>query len=310
MTVFRKDCEPKDFSVESARTLVNKLMIIAPFVLMSSIALKARTTLPDFEFVACNKAENHEIENYRDVVAATEEACPVGQLLDLGQARKLAKMWIDGAQSGKLQSLDSVAFEDTMRDGVKAEILHANMLIAESLNEYARDEIKQGKFDLAAKDTVLAAKALDVTKFSDFASLSACAMVQRRSLESVTLLLPKVSPSVRDMLYAQVAGMKSNETVLGRLAMRERQLFLQYQLRIGMDLAEVKKSEEEVSRREVSGVGSLMETVREIKKSYEANRDTDASVLMTDLRLGFLAALDTDKRITQIESSRINPVTL
>ena len=210
-------------------------------------------------------------------------------------ARMLAFRWLEGAKVGLLQPLEPVAYEDSSRDGVKNEIVNANINVAEALNNVSDEERGNGQWNAAAKDAMLAASTLEVTKFFDFASLAVCSMVQRRSLSIVASELPQLSLEVKTQVTREALALRASDDQLGQMALKARTDLLQYELRRGYDVRRVAATQKQIS------VGQFREPlpmlVKSLKTEMVAAKDLLSPELFTDMRLGYLSALETDRKV-------------
>lgn len=281
-------------------SIFNKLLVAAPFLVMASIGAKSRSATNQYDFVACSSKQDKEISAYAPVVSATEDSVSSPMSTDPNVARRLAFRWIEGAKVGLLQPLDPCSFDDTTRDGIKGEIVRANVSVAEVMNYAAEQDAENGKYDKAAKDAMVAADTLEVTKFFDFASLTTCTMVQRRSLSVIHNVAKKLSPDVRSQVVREVLAFRSNDDRLGQMAVNARQELLKHELRQGQDLASIEHTQKEVNGLEFRNMDNLALACKDLRKGLKYSTNEDVPSLYTDVRLGFVSQLDTDKRIAAI----------
>lgn len=302
MRVSWKRYRPEDSHMQATvgTSILSKLLVAAPFLVMASIGAKSRSSASTFDFVACSPKEDQQISAYTPVVTATETQVTMPMHTDPGLARRLAYRWIEGQKVGLLQPLEPCSFDDSSRDGIKAEIVHADISVAEAMNSNAEREAFAGSFDTAAKDAMLAADTLEVTKFFDFASLTTCTMVQRRSLNIIKYVEPKLSPEVRSQVLHEIKAFRANDDRLGQMAINARQELLKYELRHGVDLLSIEQTQKEVGQQEFRNVASLEAVIKAMRDGIRDSRDDFAPTLFTDVRLGFISQLDTDRRIDAI----------
>lgn len=283
--------------MESKVGIVNKLLIAAPFFVLATVGVKARAAGSTFEFMEGTAKQNSAITAYQSVVAETEklplnaaDKCPE-------RVRKIAMEWIEGARKGELQPLGPIVFEDSSRDGVKFEIVHANTGIGEDLNMLASRELHEGKPWLAAQDDLLAARASQVTEYSDFPSLAVCTMVQRKAFSNLRYVMASLTPGQRQKVTSQVSLLRPNKQLIEDIAVRTRQQFLQYQLRHGLSLSQVTDVQHWITPKELVSESTYKTKDNLVKPTAH---DEFAIELMNDARLGFCSAQETAHRIDDI----------
>jgi hypothetical protein len=280
---------------------LNKLMIAAPFFLVAAWGVRQNVSHETFTFVACSSEDNANISAYAPIVKATKAA--EGKMsYSAGAARALAYRWLDGAQDGLLKPLQPVAYEDTTRDGVKNEIMNSNIEVSEALDKVAEEERLHHKWDQSAKDALLGATVVDVTKYFDFSSLAVCSMVQRRALNTVQKEWTQLSPTVKVQVTKEALALRANDDRLYQMAIKARSELLKYELRRGYDVRRIAKTEDSIKLTELQEPASTI--IHDFRAKAIASDEPGEPDFFVQVSLGYVSALDTDKRITKL----VNPI--
>ncbi len=271
---------------------------------MTVIGVFARSASPNYNFVACDSKQSSAITAYIPLVRATRAAIRSSFSASPEVSRRIAHQWIDGANAGVLGPLEPCAFDDTSREGLKSDIIHANIRVAEALALVASHEKQIGQPDLAAKDAALGALTLQVTKFSDFSSVSICSMVQRRCLREIKDVALRISPTTRAQVERQLQTIRDDDSRLSLMAIRTRQLFLQYRLRHGVTVAKVEATQKAISPDEFTQASNLEVVAQRIRASQSVWQYQQVSEFLSDVRLGYQAQADTDRKVDELFDAR------
>ncbi len=174
-----------------ARRLTYKLMVAAPFVLMTSIAVNSRTYKDSWSSLEAGAELNERIGAYVDPVRAVVKLQWMGRnCTSDSEARDVATQWAGLAKSGVLKPLIPAYFGDSMENGVKQQILLANRSLTRRLESVVRNDLRDGRPLLAARDLALSLEVSSILKYSDLISLSTICTEQLRSIE----LLKEIAP--------------------------------------------------------------------------------------------------------------------
>jgi hypothetical protein len=297
MRVAWKHYQPEDSPMQPTvgAGVFNKLLIATPFFLLASLGMKAETSREGFTFVACSSKENAKISAYAPFVKASVALGHDFRDIPAKTSRGLAYRWLAGAKVGLLQPLKAVAFEDNSRDGVKSEIVNANIDVSEACNELAEVEKEQHHWDQSAKDALLGASVLEVSKFFDFSSLSVCSMVQRRSLNTVAEEWPRLSKDVKAQILREALALRANDDTLAQMAMKARDELLQYEVRRGYDYRKLASTQKSIDVSQFHQPIPMI--VKNLRNEIFNARDAYSPDFFEDLRLGYLSAMDTDRKI-------------
>ena len=299
LTVTGKNYLPNYFHMHAYAGVLNKLLVSAPLFVMATISVRARSELADFGFVAYSAAQNNAIDSYVDLVKATVNVVHPNTYSPVPEVRKMAAVWISASKAGKLGALTPVSFDDTTRDGVKGEILRANLRVAEELNDYGDEERTHGKYWKACQDAVLGAQTAEVTKYFDFASLSCAGLAQRRSIAVVKACLPHLTESQRKRVVGQLAVCRGDGVQIVQMAEAERLCYLRFLLRRGADISTVSHIEKVIGDNQDYNTNAR-ELAEQMHKRLDTVEDDTSAALLADIRMGCLSSIQGDAKLEEL----------
>jgi len=299
LTVTGKFYLPNYLHMHAYAGVLNKVLLSVPLFAMATISVKARSNIDDFDFVKCTAAQTQAIQSYVGVVEQTQETMTGYGNVPIDKIRKLAMVWIEGEKSGKLKPLPPVCFDDTTRDGLKNEILRANLRPAEELNDTAEQECDKHQYWTATQDATLGAKVADVTKYSDFASLSCNSLCQRRSIRIIESCYPHLTSSQRMRTLKDLAICRSNRDEIIDMAEQARLSFLRYLIRKNTDLGAIQQIQHAIGENQAYKV-SIQDLAQEMHQRLDKVNDMGSASLLADIRMACMAALDGDRKLAQL----------
>lgn len=200
-----------------ARKLVNELLVAGPFLMLAIISIRTRTNFDPWE------APRNTAEVEARVDAYVE---PVRAITLLGQdpapeaVRSVAKRWLEAADSKRLLELPPCSYLETVRDGVKGQIVTEHNRLCMMVYGIAEAEKKAGDSDRAASDALLAYRLAEVVKYSDFSTVYECSRNQIRFLEflaNVAPAAPRSGNEVRRVLKSSDVQLEKLNRVLYRM---------------------------------------------------------------------------------------------
>ncbi|HVL40309.1 MAG TPA: hypothetical protein VM328_13040 [Fimbriimonadaceae bacterium] len=206
----------------SLRRVVYQVMMLAPIWLMAALGLYERTYQDDYQFPALVPREHDRVTAYVDIMRRSKPLLA----LNLGSHHpehdpaivELAREWIRQAEAGKLESLHPAFHGDTMREGVKSDILSSKCRLTSYLVSIGRRLHGKGRAEEAAGAFILALRMGEVAKYSDLTTVSASNLQQRAALEHLETLLPELDPQqlepVRQALADHEARQKRIEPIV------------------------------------------------------------------------------------------------
>lgn len=220
-----------DLTRMTARTLVYKLMVIAPAVLVLGIGVQSRTYLDPFDRDAAPPTEQQKINAYVPVVRDTTALLARAQIAP-EELRSMAQRWVDGAASGELAHLTPVDWEDQWQDSPKGDAFAARLELAVRLSRTSQD-VNADQPGVVVQDLLLSYRLLDVLKYSDLNSVFSASSQQRSVLNQARDWLEKVPADRRESLAASVRALATNLQPLEPLARRARSQYISYSRQLG-----------------------------------------------------------------------------
>lgn len=264
------------------------------------IGYRARTATSNFQFVSCPPNEEAAITAYAPYVRQVEQQLWVSHDVPrLQTARKLAQQWIQATDDGTLKQIRPSSYSDLSAHGARREILAANQRIAEELNWGATQQTAQGRYEVAARDTLLAARVVQTTKFFDLYSAGLSAAIQRDSISRLNKTYRFLSPEMR-CEAKEVAEQTRTTGELEPLAVNMRRNTLFYAEGFSMDPASFRSIEADLpldrmlKDKSIEAVSAWADKQREVCKS-QASYD-----VCRYLFLAYKGAAKTNQRLDQI----------
>lgn len=229
LIVEKQQLATKHYHVMPAKKLVYQAMVAMPALFMLGLGFKARTDQDPFEFVCPTPKQNTAILAYANVVRDSAKV-PLDPFTaaQARSTRRIAREWVAGADSGELQPLQPVSFDDSMRDGIKSEIMTRNSTTASSILYLAAMEAEDHNWNRAIQDAILGMRVGDVIKYSDYSTVLQGAIYDRRGLKILETAVPHLAPQNRLKLRKDLVFVTPNRDRLHAVVEIERLVFLQY----------------------------------------------------------------------------------
>jgi len=228
MIVEKQSQVTKHYHVMPAKKLVYRAMVAMPAVFLLGLGVKARTENDSFEFVRPTPKQNAAILAYGGIVRDSANIPTIDSYgLHLEPVRKVAKEWIAESRSGMLQPLQPAGIDDTMRDGIKAEIMMRNSSTASAMLYGAGLEIGRHQYDQGVEDALLGMEVSDVIKYSDYSSVLQGSLYDRRGFRLLAEALPHVSPQTRLVIRRDLALVAPRTNKFAVVEETERHVFIE-----------------------------------------------------------------------------------
>jgi hypothetical protein len=294
----------------SARKLVYRSMVFAPAIFLVGLGVHARSLSDDFNFIANDPS--HESATFAYVPYLKKS----GAFLDwsaersLPEARRVAKIWIAGAEKGELKPLTPISFEDTSSEGAKSEIFEVNGRIVTSLINGVTAEVSAKKYHEATQDAVLAVKVANILKHSDFISLFNSATAQRRAIQELGPAVGKLSEADGAKIASLLPIASTKTEVLGRMLQRSRQLFVSWRDRRGYEPLSIEDTQL------LSDIPALVQggnavAMQKMRHRMFASNDDYLPTYCSSLRIGVSAQdllhRDIHSLVRKIKTKRVSP---
>jgi len=300
LTVNGKNYLPDYRHMHAYAGVLNKILVSAPLFVMATIGVKARSELTDFEFITCSADQNRAIDSYVDIVRKTEATIPEATTAPPVPVRKLATEWIDDSRNGTLKPLVPVSFDDSTRDGVKSEIVRANLRVAECLSDFSEEERLDGHYWIAAQDAVLGARVAEVTKYADFASLSTAGLSERRSMTMLSKCFTHLTPAQRRWAASGLSVCKARNSTIADMAETARLVYIRHLVQNGAEVSHIAEMQRSIGEQQEYRA-DLKTLAQQIRQQLKVDGDVEETSLLADIRMGCVAALESNQKIANLQ---------
>lgn len=187
-----------------------------------------------FNPVSVNSDLDTRVNNYIEVVRKTKSTLAPGTN-DPKTLRSLAKMWINGSKSGKLQQIYPGYCGESLIEGPKSEIFSSCMSIVTKLAELGSREAAEGN-PQGYNDAILAMELTNVVRFGNYETLFSAGNYLRRPLRVVRENVDRLSKNQK-LWLERVQNPSIRDQKTNQLAMVAKRLRQQYQARYGEEMA-------------------------------------------------------------------------
>ena len=283
-------------------------MMLGPVMLTLGVTVDSRTRTETFRFVNASPEEQAKVEAYQEPYQAALKANQEGVV----SVRKVAAKWIALRASKQLEPLEPIAYEDTMQEGVKGQINLAIHTMGSILLNSAQKEIKEEKFSQAAQDSMLAANLVRTVKYIDFQGLGSAGILERRSLHVLSEVLAALPQSERAAYVSPLNNLRMPKEALGRMAAKQRNLFMDYQIRMELPANEIQECDRVVSAESAfQRDADIHQAVNSLKEGLLASRDDNVTPLFSVTRLGYMSEVESMKKLDEtlaVANSAAKPV--
>jgi hypothetical protein len=286
--------------MDAVAGILNKIIIAAPFVVVTTLGLHVDSKASEFRYVAYSKIENERVTDYIPLVRATDRAFRSSDVIPAKTATLLADQWIGGYRSGRLANLTPIAMDETSQDGVKFVIVRDCSLIAESLAHSAQMEARQKNYSAACRDAIKSAVLIQSVKGFDFPSLAVSSMIVRRAVELTSSWLPKLTDEERLADKEVVKSLITQTDLVKKMTLTEREFVIQRE-----GLAPGKESFVDLVDKFMSKPTSSKSVYIDTSSNLIPSTDCDDDVLVdmvNEYRLGCSSASETNRSIEQLQN--------
>jgi hypothetical protein len=277
-----------DFKSMSARKLVYRSMVFAPAIFLIGLGVHARSLDDDFHIVANDPSHERAVLAYVPYLKKSAAFVDGSTKQSLPEARRIAKIWIEGAKSGDLKPLTPIAFEDTSSEGAKSEIFEVNGRIVTCLVTGVTGGVHKKNYHQATEDAVLAVQMAGILKHSDFISLFNSATAQRRAIQEVSGAFDKLPEKDRERLTTLLPLTQTKHDLVTRMIKRSHQLFVTWRQRRGYEPLSIEDT------RLLSDIPALVEggnavSLQKMRHRMFASKDDYIPTYCSSLRIGVSA---------------------
>lgn len=277
--------------------ILNKLVIATPFLLVTTLGLKAREQRHVYSYTSYSQIEERNISAYVPLVKATEAVYDVNDCIPRPEAGKLARMWIQGSKSGDLKPLPQITIDDSTRDGVKSQILRDAEEVSESMAYWGGIQLSKGDYQQASQDALTALEVLRTPRMFDYSSVSSCSIPQRRALEIIRASMPHLPAGTQASIRKQVHSFVVPDQDFTGLTMDARSVLLKFEDSPNAGFDNYNALEKYISP-------SNRPTIADLRKTGSVplglNSDDGLIDLVSEFRLGYATGLDMNNRYNAI----------
>lgn len=266
--------------------LVYKLMVLSPVMLMTVIAIHARTYYDPYTPIRALPEDEAAINAYGPITKKTASFLSRRQHVhDYEGARKLALEWIHEADCGRLKALNPTALDDTSQDGAKADIFMFRSRLAQEIALNANREEALSDPTQAIRDMLLSMRLQEVGKYSDLQSVYQAATAQRQTATWLRSLVSKASPSAAQELQRGLRKLIAHQDSLEPLKVRVRHLVIEDRSRKGQRALPIEEAKM-MATFDATGPDRLRNTLPRPGPMLASNDDTSLPKFYSALWLG------------------------
>jgi hypothetical protein len=281
-----------DFIRMSARKLIYRAMVCAPAMFLIGIGVHARGMTDEFDFVANDARTEKALLAYVPYIKQSQRFT---RDRSVGEARRLAGLWIKGAEEGDLKPLPPIAYDDTSSDGPKSQAFSTRAKITSRLMTETFQDVQDGNLHQAVIDGTLAIRIAEVQKYSDFISLFNCVTEQRRTIEAWQLASGKMTAKDRKLVAQALVLCRGNYRVIENMANRSRQIFLEWRKQRGYEPLSIEDTKL-LSEMPAFVSGNTASSMRDLPSRNFASTDDHLPMYYSSLQLAVNAQALLDER--------------
>lgn len=201
-----------------ANAAVWSLMAGAPALLLGVLGIAGRTQVQTWEFQEYGPSVHADVLAYR-AVAPSPGMKPFyyqteAELIDR------ARVWIDGARSGRLKDILPGNISDHGSNGVKGTLLIHRVELTSAMIAAGARAVRERRYEDAAQLGWRIAAVSDVGKYSGINCVVVSSSAQTRGLALIDQALPHLSPALRAGLARELSQVRHDEDSLEPLANR------------------------------------------------------------------------------------------
>lgn len=227
-----------------ARKFVQEFLVAGPFLLLAVIAIEARTRFDPW-IAPTNPPE---IEARLDAfVEPMREIRRLGwhaDRRDAALARRAAEIWLRAAGEGKIRDLLPATIDDTMRDGVKGQVVTTRNAIAQRLLELAETSLEGADHRRAAADALLAYQVAETMQYSDFSTVYDTTRAQMRAMRTLVACSSHLDDLQRRCVETTLTRTKDGTADLNRILRHMRRLYDEHARRSGEERLSIEDTQQ------------------------------------------------------------------
>ena len=271
----------------AARKLIYHLMVLSPVLLLGSIAVESRLGGERYDEDPVVPAEQERVSAYIELIRAGNQILGEGSRSTSEDVRELGRRWVLGCESGRLVPLPPAHIDDSSREGARGQIFDARNKVIDALQRLARAGIREGKFDQAADDCVLALRAGEAMKYSDLYTVGTSTFDQRAILTWLTELWPRLSTEARRSARQATEVVLESQQPLDKIIARGRQQFVEASRNRGLPRLSIEEVQQLASIEEMLDEDASPQLViHELKNSLVAAHGAAMPMFLSTVKMG------------------------
>lgn len=284
-----------DWDEMTPRKLVLLLMAWSPLVLTGGLGLYTRGATDPYEF-ASGESMHRRVMDYAPLIRAASEVRP--QQPDVHRAEEISREWIAKFASGHLVAPQPAFFEDTMNEGVKAQIAGAAARLTSVLLDEAKSRESEVPPEQRVERALLAMRLAETLKYADFPMVYQANRDQARAIQILEQLAPRLSEDARIHILAQLDAFRSDEKRLSGLAQTMRRHYAAYLRRRGLEPISIQEAQRNVALTEDlrNGQGPSIRVIS--RQLFAANED--APKFLTEFKLAWASVRNHEKALESL----------
>ncbi|RYG36095.1 hypothetical protein EON81_10790 [bacterium] len=201
-----------------------RIAVFAPVLAVMAVGVRARYYPDSVEPWHANQAAHERVMAYGKMLSETEDALKQSSgHIDPEQTKEAANKWIAAGKDGTLKPLKPQFYVDTTMEGPKSEVERAVGRLSGSLMALAENARQKGSADQAVEYALLAYRVTEITRTSDLTTLATGAARQRRTMGTLSQVLPQASAKWKSEAKAVIEGERAPLLGTLELALEQRE---------------------------------------------------------------------------------------
>lgn len=277
-------------------------MVATPIVFMAAMGVQSRTFAPNYQFVQGDAAHEAKVYAYLQPFKRAKASIIRLDTPSLVNCRTEARQWVNLSKKGLLTPIEPVAYEDSPTEGPKGQLVRMVQLMSSVLAWGARQERDAGNIDQSVKDAVLGIQIAQVLKYSDFQTLSAMGMCQRRGIGILMETLPQCNAVQRQYVLEALEQHVSARPILAHLSRSTRAQYREHQLRQGVDPVTIQETDRVVSVESGLSLDASPEVImKQLRHATLAAANAEgAPEFLSFARVGYMSEVETNRRLAEL----------
>jgi hypothetical protein len=200
------------------------LVFAIPALLTLGFVIRPPHASDPFRFVSDPELDRR-IDAYMPAVVATQPYLERSGKVKESEAERLAALWIQQTQEGKLRSLRPLMIGDAVMEGTTGQILKVQWGLSKTLMSRGERALKRGDLRQGAEEMVLATRVLRSSQYSDPQVAMLAGLQVRRTLVVLTKAAKEMNSDDRLWLSQAVVPLATDTEQLADMALTMRRLY-------------------------------------------------------------------------------------